>query len=72
VVFADAKICDNALVDGAIIGEGAVIGKNAKISQGCIVADQVKIKDNVFLTKDSAVCPAKEISETILKRNIIC
>lgn len=72
VVFPDAKIGDNAIVDGAIIGEGAVIGKNAKINQGCIVADQVKVKDNVVLIKDSAVCPAKEISETILKRNIIC
>ncbi len=72
VVFSDAKIGDHTIVDGAIIGEGAVIGKNAKINKGCIVADQVKIRDNVVLTKDSAVCPAKEISETILKRNIIC
>jgi len=72
VVFPDAKIGDNTIVDGAIIGEGAIIGKNAKINQGCIVADQVKVKDNIVLTKDSAVCPAKEISETILKRNIIC
>ncbi len=72
VIFPDAKICDNTIVDGAIVGEGAVIGKNAQINNGCIVADQVKIKDNIILTKDSAVCPAKEISETILKRNIIC
>jgi mannose-1-phosphate guanylyltransferase len=72
VIFPDAKIGDYTMVDGAIIGEGAIIGRNAKINSGCIVADQVKIKDNVSLTKDSAVCPAKEISETILKRNIIC
>ncbi|MGD6934727.1 MAG: sugar phosphate nucleotidyltransferase [Candidatus Bathyarchaeia archaeon] len=72
VIFPDAKICDNTVVDGAIVGEGAIIGKNAQINNGCIVADQVKIKDNISLTKDSAVCPAKEISETILKRNIIC
>ncbi len=72
VIFADAKICDNAVIEGAIIGEDAVIGKNAKIHEGCIVADKVKIKDNVCLSKDHAVCPAKEISETILKRNIIC
>jgi mannose-1-phosphate guanylyltransferase len=73
VVFPDAKICDNAVIDGAVVGEGALIGKNAQINNGCcIVADQVKIKDGVSLTRDSAVCPAKEISETILKRNIIC
>jgi mannose-1-phosphate guanylyltransferase len=72
VVFPDAKICDNVTIDGAVVGEGAVIGRNARISNGCIIADQVKIKENVNLTNASAVCPAKEISETILKRNIIC
>ncbi len=72
VIFPEAKICDNTIIDGAVVGEGAIIGKNAQINNGCIVADQVKIKDNISLTQDSAVCPAKEISETILKRNIIC
>jgi mannose-1-phosphate guanylyltransferase len=72
VIFPDAKICDNAIIDGAIVGEDAIIGKNAVINNGCIVADKVKIKENISLTSDSAVCPAKEISETILKRNIIC
>ncbi|MCL1976988.1 MAG: NDP-sugar synthase [Candidatus Bathyarchaeota archaeon] len=72
VIFPDVKICDNVTIDGAIIGEGAIIGKNAQINKGCVIADQVKIKDNINLTEDFAVCPAKEISETILKRNIIC
>lgn len=72
VVFSDARICDNVNINGAIIGEGSFIGRNAKINAGCIIADQVKIRENVSLSKESAVCPAKEISETILKRNIIC
>jgi mannose-1-phosphate guanylyltransferase len=72
VVFPDAKIGDNTTVSGAIIGEGAIVGKNVQVNNGCIIADQAKIGDNVNLIEDFAVCPAKEVSETILKRNIIC
>jgi mannose-1-phosphate guanylyltransferase len=72
IVFPDVEIGDNTIIDGAIVGEGVIIGKNVKINKGCIIADQAKIKDNINLTKEFAVCPAKEISETILKRNIIC
>jgi mannose-1-phosphate guanylyltransferase len=72
IVFPDAKIGDNTIINGAIVGENAIIGKNVQINTGCIIADQAKIKDNLNLTKELAVCPAKEISETILKRKIIC
>jgi mannose-1-phosphate guanylyltransferase len=72
VIFQDARIGDYASVNGAIIGEAAVIGKKVKISQGCIVADQAKIRDNVSLPEEAAVCPAKEVSENILKSKIIC
>jgi mannose-1-phosphate guanylyltransferase len=72
VVFPDAKIGDNASISGAIIGEAAKIGNKVKITQGCIVADQAKIRDNLSLTDETAVCPAKEISQNILKSKIIC
>jgi len=72
VIFPDAKIGDYSTIKGAIIGEAATIGKKVKISKGCIVADQAKIKDNVSLTEETAVCPAKEISGNILKSKIIC
>jgi len=72
VIFPDAKIDDSTSISGAIIGEGAIIGKKVRISKGCIIADQAKIKDNVSLAKEAAVCPAKEISENILKSKIIC
>jgi mannose-1-phosphate guanylyltransferase len=72
IVFPDVKIGDNTTVNGAIIGEGVIVGKNVRINNGCIVADQAKIRDNVNLIEDFAVCPAKEVSETILKRSIIC
>ena len=71
VIFPDAKIDDYSTIKGAIIGEGAIIGKKAKISQGCIIADQAKVKDNVSLA-NVAVCPAKEISGNKLKFKIIC
>jgi mannose-1-phosphate guanylyltransferase len=72
VIFPHAKIADSTSITGAIIGEGAIIGKNVKISKGCIVADQARVKDNVSLTDEAAVCPAKEVSESILKTKIIC
>ncbi|MCX8150421.1 MAG: NDP-sugar synthase [Candidatus Bathyarchaeota archaeon] len=63
VVFADAKIGDFASVTGALIGEGVVVGKKTKIVEGCIIADQAKVKDGVALGKGVSVCPAKEICE---------
>jgi mannose-1-phosphate guanylyltransferase len=72
VIFPHAKIADSSSISGAIVGEGAVIGKNVKIGKGCIIADQAKVKDNISLPNDVAVCPAKEVSENILKTKIIC
>jgi len=72
IIFPNSKIEDNTIINGAIIGENVIVGKNVQINTGCIIADQAKIKDNINLPNNFAVCPAKEISETILKRNIIC
>ncbi len=72
VIFPDTKIGDSSSITGTIIGEAVTIGKNVKINNGCIIADQAKIKDNITLTEDTAVCPAKEVSENILKTTIIC
>ncbi|MGF3521558.1 MAG: sugar phosphate nucleotidyltransferase [Candidatus Bathyarchaeia archaeon] len=63
VVFAGAKIGDFASVTGALIGEGVVVGKKTKIVEGCIIADQAKVRDGVALRKGASVCPAKEICE---------
>ena len=72
VVFSDVTIDDFSSINEAIIGEGAVIGKNVKINKGCIVADQAKIKDKISLKNETAVCPGKEVSESILKTKIMC
>lgn len=66
VIFPETKVCDSAWINGAIIGEGAVIGENVRIGKGCIVADQAVIKENSQL-EDVVVCPAKEVSEKMLK-----
>ena len=72
VILQDAKIDNSASINGAIIGEGAEIGKNVRIGKGCIIGDQAKIKDTVSLADETIVCPAKEVSENILKSKTIC
>jgi mannose-1-phosphate guanylyltransferase len=72
VILSDVKIDDSSSINGAIIGEGAIIGKKVRIGKGCIIGDQAKVRDNVSLADETVVCPAKEVSENILKSKIIC
>ena len=72
VILPDTKIDDSTVINGAIIGEGAKIGKNVKIGKGCIIGDHAKIRDNITIAKKTTVCPAKEVSENILKPTSIC
>jgi len=72
VVFPGVVISDFSSVNGAIIGENVAIGKGVKIGEGCVLGDHVKVKDNVSLVKGVSICPAKEISESVLTpKNII-
>ena len=72
VILPEAVIDDSTSITGTIIGEGAKIGKNVKIGKGCIIGDHAKIRDNITLAKGTTVCPAKEVSENILKPKNIC
>jgi NDP-sugar pyrophosphorylase family protein len=72
VIFPETKIEDHASIEGAIIGEAATIGKKVKIGKGCVIADQAKIKQDIFLDENIVVCPAKEVTEKTLKSKIIC
>jgi mannose-1-phosphate guanylyltransferase len=65
VILPRATIGDFSSISGAIIGEDVVIGNKVKVRKGCIIGDHAKIKDNVSLTKDVSICPAKEISESV-------
>jgi mannose-1-phosphate guanylyltransferase len=71
VIFPETKIDDSASIDGAIVGEGVVIGKRVKVGKGCVIADQAKVRDGVCLEKEVSVCPAKEVSERILKSKFV-
>ena len=72
VILPKTMICDSSSVDGAIIGDSVFIGRGAKIKKGCIIGDHVKIADNVTLADGVSVCPAKEISESVLTPKNIC
>ena len=67
IIFPGAKIDDFTTINGALIGEGALIGKKVNISQGCIIADQAKVKDGVSLQQKVSVCSAREVNEDTLK-----
>jgi mannose-1-phosphate guanylyltransferase len=72
VILPGTVICDHASINGAIIGENVIIGNRVKISRSCILGDHVRIKDNVMLAEEVSVCPAKEISESVLTPQNIC
>jgi len=72
IIFPNAKINDFSRINGAVIGEDTTIGKKATINKGCIIADQAKINDNVSLAKKVIICPAKQVTENILKPKIVC
>lgn len=61
VILPGTKIADNTRINGAIIGEEATIEENVKITEGCIIGDHAKIRKNAALSRNTTVCPAKEI-----------
>jgi len=66
VIFPETVISDFSSINGAIIGENVIIGKSVKIGEKCILGDHVRIRDNILLAKEVSVCPAKEVSESVL------
>jgi len=66
IVFSGAVISDFSSLKGAVIGEGAIIGKRVKIGDNCIIGDHAMIRDNVMLKTGVAVCPQKEVTESVL------
>ena len=71
ILFPGTVISDFSQIRGAIIGEDAFIGKGVKIREGCVLGDGVRINDNVSLAKGVSVCPAKEVSESVLTSKCI-
>jgi len=71
VILRETVISDFVSIDEAIIGEGVFIGKRAKIGKDCILGDHVKIRDDVSLAERVSICPAKEVSESVLTSKCI-
>jgi len=69
IIFSAATIHDSSTINGAIISEGATIGERAKIQKGCIIGDHAKIKNDVSLAQGTTICPANEVSESVLTSN---
>ena len=66
VILPGTTISDFSSANGSVIGENVIIGKGVKIGEGCVLGDHVKVRDNVSLARGVSVCPAKEISESVL------
>jgi len=71
IIFPGTTISDFSSINGAIIGGDVIIGRKVKIDKGCIIGDHVKMKDNVSLAKGVSICPAKEVSESVLTSKCI-
>lgn len=71
IIFSGTVVSDFSSIHGAIIGEGVTIGERVKIEKGCIIGDHAKIKNNVSLAEGISVCPANEVSKSVLTPNRI-
>jgi mannose-1-phosphate guanylyltransferase len=71
IILQGTVISDFVSMNEAIIGEGVFIGKKVKIGRGCILGDHVKIKNGISLADRVLICPAKEISESVLSSKCI-
>jgi len=71
IILPNAVVSDSCLLDGVIVGDGTFIGQGAKI-KGCMLGDHVRIKDHVMLAEGVSVCPAKEVSQSVLVPGTIC
>jgi mannose-1-phosphate guanylyltransferase len=66
IILSGSTISDSASIADAIIGEGVFVGKGAKIRKNCVLGDHARINDNITLAAGVSVCPAKEVSESVL------
>ncbi len=71
IIFPGTVISDYSSIDGALIGENVIVGQKAKIEKGCIIGDHARIRHNVSLAPGVSVCPADEVSKSVLTPNRI-
>ncbi|MEM0296754.1 MAG: NDP-sugar synthase [Zestosphaera sp.] len=69
--IADSLLLDNVVIGsashmkGVIVGAGSHIGRWARISSGVVLGDEVRVYDEVFITRDVTILPHKELNEDI-------
>ncbi len=66
VILPGTSISDYSSIHGALIGENVVIGEKVKIGERCVLGDYVRVENNVSLARGISVCPAKQVSESVL------
>jgi mannose-1-phosphate guanylyltransferase len=71
VILPNAVISDCCQVTGAIIGDGTFIGREARIKRGCMIGDHARIRDRATLAEGATVCPAEEVSQSLLSAETI-
>jgi mannose-1-phosphate guanylyltransferase len=71
IIFPGTVVSDFSSIDGALIGEGVTVGEKTKIEKGCIIGDHARIRDNVSLAPGASICPADEVSKSVLTPNRI-
>lgn len=69
--IANSLLLDNVVVgsasyvSGTIVGAGSHIGRWTRISPGVILGDEVRVYDEVFITRDVTILPHKELNEDV-------
>lgn len=61
-VFPDTVICEHSLISQSIIGRECYIGKWARIEKMAVLAEDVRVDDEVFIN-GSQILPHKEIKD---------
>lgn len=71
IIFPHTSISDLTTIESAIIGESVTVGRQVKIKNGCLIGDNSIIRDGVTIAPDVRICPAKDISEDILRSRCV-
>jgi len=71
ILFDEVFIDEFSTVKGSIVGEYSALGKYVRVENGCILGDNVHVGDNVTLSEGVQVCPHKEVSESIIEKQVI-
>jgi len=62
-IFPDTKVCKNAFISETIVGRGSTIGKWSRIENLAVIADDVVVKDELFIN-GSKILPHKSIDKS--------